>query len=197
MLRGIASRCNFARFGSVTGDGANVAQELSGSSPIANLLSGGVDEVFTRTDSVGTANFLTDALGSPINMTNSSGSSLAQYVYEPFGNTTLVSGSSTNSYEYTGRENDGTGLYFYRARYYSPTLQRFISEDPIGLRGGINFYAYTSNDPTLYVDSFGVALKVEDVKLSAGPPHLLIYESKFGKSRNVVLHPSTAEQLRK
>jgi integrase/recombinase XerD len=42
-----------------------------------------------------------------------------------------------------------------------------------------------------------LALKVEDVKLSSGPPHLLIYESKFGKSRNVVLHPSTAEQLRK
>lgn len=42
-----------------------------------------------------------------------------------------------------------------------------------------------------------LALKVEDVKLSADPPHLLIHESKFGKSRNVVLHPSTAKQLRK
>ena len=38
-----------------------------------------------------------------------------------------------NSYQYTGRENDGTGLYFYRARYYAPALGRFISEDPIGL----------------------------------------------------------------
>ena len=42
-----------------------------------------------------------------------------------------------------------------------------------------------------------LALKVEDVKLNTSPPHLLIHESKFGKSRNVVLHPSTAEQLRK
>ena len=55
-------------------DGANVTQEISGGSPIANLLSGGIDEVFTRTDSSGTANFLTDALGSTINLTNSSGS---------------------------------------------------------------------------------------------------------------------------
>ncbi len=42
-----------------------------------------------------------------------------------------------------------------------------------------------------------LALKVEDVKFSATPPHLLIHDSKFGKSRNVVLHPSTAEQLRR
>jgi len=37
--------------------------------------------------------------------------------------------------EFTGRENDGTGLYFYRARYYNPTFQRFIAQDPIGFGG--------------------------------------------------------------
>jgi integrase/recombinase XerD len=41
-----------------------------------------------------------------------------------------------------------------------------------------------------------IALAVEDVKLDATPPHLLVHESKFGKSRYVVLHPSTAEKLR-
>jgi len=137
-------------------DGANIAQEISGGSPIANLLSGGIDEVFTRTDSSGTANFLTDALGSTINLTNSSGGSLAQYAYEPFGNTTVTSGSSTNSYEYTGRENDGTGLFYNRARYYSPTVQRFVSEDPIGLSGGINIYAYGANNPLSFVDPSGL-----------------------------------------
>jgi RHS repeat-associated protein len=52
-----------------------------------------------------------------------------QYTDEPFGNTTL-SGSDTIAY--TGREMDATGpcLYFYRARYYAPILQRFVSEDP-------------------------------------------------------------------
>lgn len=38
--------------------------------------------------------------------------------------------------KFTGRENDGTGLYFYRARYYNPTYQRFIAQDPIGFAGG-------------------------------------------------------------
>ncbi len=55
----------------------------------------------------------------------------------------------------TGRENDSTGLYFYRARYYSPTLQRFISEDPIGFDGGINLYTYAGNQPTGRVDPSG------------------------------------------
>jgi hypothetical protein len=42
--------------------------------------------------------------------------------------------SSANRAQFNGRENDQTGLYYYRARFYSPSLQRFISEDPIGLR---------------------------------------------------------------
>ncbi len=63
---------------------------------------------------------------------------------------------STNTYQYTGRENDGTGLYFYRARYYSPTLQRFISEDPLGFRGGdANLYAYVWNSPSNFFDPIG------------------------------------------
>jgi hypothetical protein len=48
-------------------------------------------------------------------------------------------------------------LYYYRARYYSPTLQRFISEDPIGLTGGdTNFYAYVGNDPISFADALGL-----------------------------------------
>ena len=58
-------------------------------------------------------------------------------------------------FQYTGRENDGNGLYYYRARYYNPSIGRFISEDPIGFRGGINFYAYVRNNPTLFKDPTG------------------------------------------
>jgi RHS repeat-associated protein len=130
-------------------------QELSGTTPTANLLTGGADEYFTRTDSSWTANFLTDALGSTVGLADSSGTVQTAYSYEPFGNTT-VSGSSTTPYQYTGRENDGTGLYFNRARYYSPTLQRFVSEDSIDFKGGgANFYAYVLNNPMLYRDPSG------------------------------------------
>jgi RHS repeat-associated protein len=141
-------------------DGVNPVQELSGASVSANLLTGlGVDEYFQRTDTSGPASFLRDALGSTVALTGASGNSLASYAYEPFGNTT-VSGSSTNSYQFTGRENDGTGLYFYRARYYSPTLQRFIDEDPLGFRGDNNLYDYALASPMNWRDPSGLDVTV-------------------------------------
>lgn len=62
---------------------------------------------------------------------------------------------NANSYEFTGRENDGAGLYYYRARYYSPTLQRFIAQDPIGFHGGLNLYSYVGDDPIDVFDLLG------------------------------------------
>ncbi|MCA9421820.1 MAG: RHS repeat-associated core domain-containing protein, partial [Nitrospira sp.] len=60
-------------------------------------------------------------------------------------------------YQFTGREHDGTGLLYYRARYYSPVIQRFISEDPVGFAGGDpNLYAYVANSPTNKTDSLGL-----------------------------------------
>jgi len=54
------------------------------------------------------------------------------------------------------RENDGTGINYYRARYYDPSLHRFISEDPIGFAGGnVNLYGYTNNSPTNFRDPSG------------------------------------------
>ncbi|WP_447980245.1 RHS repeat-associated core domain-containing protein [Candidatus Nitrospira bockiana] len=56
--------------------------------------------------------------------------------------------ASTSAFQYAGRENDGTGLYYYRARYYSPRLQRFISEDPLDCgSGNVNLYSYIRNSP--------------------------------------------------
>lgn len=49
-----------------------------------------------------------------------------------------------------------TGFYYYRARYYDPKIGRFISEDPIGFRGGINFYAYVENNPVNDTDPTGL-----------------------------------------
>jgi RHS repeat-associated protein len=138
-------------------DGVNPVQELSGASVSANLLTGlGVDGYFQRTDANGTANFLTDALGSTVALTGASGNTLASYTYEPFGNTS-VSGSSSNPYQFTSRENDSTGLYFFRARYYSPALQRFIGEDRLVSHVSQNLYAYAENDPAVLGDPLGLS----------------------------------------
>jgi RHS repeat-associated protein len=141
-------------------DGANPVQEKAGAGVTANILPGlGTDEYFTRTDSAGTRTVLPDALGSTLALTDSTGTLTTQYTYEPFGNTTPLGTSSTNSFQYTGRENDGTGLYYYRARYYSPVLSRFISEDPLQCerRSGKNLYVYAEDSPLRYTDPTGTS----------------------------------------
>ncbi|HKZ80773.1 MAG TPA: RHS repeat-associated core domain-containing protein [Pyrinomonadaceae bacterium] len=135
--------------------GANVVQEQSSQTGNANVLSGGIDEVYTRSDATGTWSPLVDGLGSLLSLTDASGALQTEYSYGAFGSSTSPGPSNSNVTQYTGRENDGTGLYFNRGRYYSPQLQRFLSEDPIGMAGGINLYAYVENNPISFTDPFG------------------------------------------
>src|SRR5206468_4209786 len=60
--------------------------------------------------------------------------------------------------QFTGRENDGNGLYYYRARYYAASYHRFISEDPAGFdsQSPPNLYTYVGNNPTNNVDPLGL-----------------------------------------
>jgi len=139
-------------------DGLNAVQEMDGSlSTIANLITGlGLDETFVRTDGAGTVSLLADALGSIVALANASGAIATQYTYGPFGQVSVTGAPSTNSSQFTGRENDGTGLYYYRSRYYSPGLGRFISDDPVGLVGGINATTYVGDNPLMFVDPLGL-----------------------------------------
>jgi RHS repeat-associated protein len=89
-------------------------------------------------------------------LSDSSGVVQTEYTYEPFGLVTTTGSSTGNTLAFTGREADGTGLYFYRARYYDPRLQRFTAEDPLRELGGINSYSYVSNQPTFYIDPYGL-----------------------------------------
>ena len=145
-------------------DGPNVAQEQSGGTVTANMLSGSVDENFLRTDSTGSYSYLTDALGSTVALTDSTGTNIDQYSYSPYG-MLAASGSNSNPYTYTGRESDGLGLYYYRARYYNPTTGRFLSEDPMGFAGsGTNLYAYAGDDPIDFSDPFGLRCECKPQK---------------------------------
>ncbi len=140
-------------------DGEDVLAELAGTTPTATYIrSLSIDEPFIRKQSGGDELFQTDALGSALALTDSTGSSGTTYTQEPFGKTTKT-GTSTNTFQYTGREQDQTGLFYYRARYYSPILQRFITEDPIEYSSGdLNLYAYVINRPTAFVDPSGEAI---------------------------------------
>ena len=110
-------------------------------------------------DSSGARSFLTDALGTTLGLTDSIGSIQTSYSYEPFVSVAVSGTITTNSFTFTGREMDATGLYFYRARYYAPALQRFFSEDPIGFDGGdMVLYAYANANPISRFDPLGLSV---------------------------------------
>jgi len=149
-------------------DGTNAVQEQMGGAATANMLSGGVDEHFERTDATGSYSFLTDALGATAALTDANGNTVEQYSYSPYG-LLSATGSNSNPYTYTGRESgDGLGLYYYRARYYNPATGRFLSEDPLGFRGsGPNLYAYVGDSPTNATDPLGLATYLVNRQLAA------------------------------
>ena len=98
-----------------------------------------------------------DALGSITAMTDVNGQVAQTYEYDSFGNIANQTGNIENPFTYTGREYDAeTGLYFYRARYYDARAGRFINEDPIGVKGGMNLYCYVKDGPIIKKDAFGL-----------------------------------------
>lgn len=137
--------------------GEQVAAESTGENHNLLLTGLGLDESLSRSTSAGTEPYLTDALGSTLALTNASGAPTTEYAYQPFGTTTSTGPTSSNTDKYTGRETDGDGLQYNRARYYDPSMARFISRDPSGLTGsGINLYRYASDDPMNTVDPRGL-----------------------------------------
>jgi len=136
-------------------DTFDIAQAIENGTPVSILRSRRIDEPLVLG---GSEYYLADALGSVIGLTDATGALRVSYNYEPFGRTEAIGGGS-NVFQYTGRENDSTGLYFYRARYYSPGLQRFITEDPLAFASGDpNLYRYVVDNPTNHTDPTGRGL---------------------------------------
>jgi RHS repeat-associated protein len=110
-------------------------------------------------NSTNSRTYLTDALNSVIAQLNADGNTVANsYAYSPYGESQTIGVDGTsNPNQYTSRENDNTGLYFYRARYYDPVIKRFINEDPIRTRAGLNFYQYVDGNPIMLIDPLGLA----------------------------------------
>ena len=104
-----------------------------------------------------------DALGSVRMVTDDAGDVVAQFEHGAYGK--LLDGGFDSvpggmPFGFIGglgvRTDATTGLLYMRNRWYSPSVQRFISRDPIGLRGGANLYAYVGNRPTDAIDPYGL-----------------------------------------
>ena len=116
------------------------------------------------------------------------------YAYSPYGETVALGLDEGNPLQYTGRENDGTGLYYYRARYYDPGLKRFIADDPIGVEAGTNLYAYVRGNPISAIDPTGEAdVRIDNAYRAAGlpppPPDPTKSQQCYNRCR-VVLFPA-------
>jgi RHS repeat-associated protein len=141
---------------SVLYDGLDTVRESGPEGDASYLRTLGIDEALSRTDATGTLAYLPDVLGSTLALADSGGGLSTTYTYAPFGETAVSGLPSSSPFQFTGRENDGTGLYYYRARYYDPGRGRFANEDPIGLVGGVNPYVYVNGNPLRFTDPTGL-----------------------------------------
>jgi len=99
-------------------------------------------------------------LGSTRALTNSQAAVTDRYSYDAFGQLLSSSGTTVNSFLYTGEQkDDAAGLYYLRARNYDPALGRFMSQDPhqgtLQEPSSLNRYVYVQNNPVNMTDPTG------------------------------------------
>jgi RHS repeat-associated protein len=95
-----------------------------------------------------------------VGLTDSNGTLVETYQYDPDGNLTSSTGSVANPWRFAGGYFDsGTGLYKFGARYYDPTLGRWSQQDPLSGKltdpNSLNRYLYVSDDPVSLTDPSG------------------------------------------
>jgi RHS repeat-associated protein len=100
---------------------------------------------------------IADRMGTPQLASNSSGTTVWQTTYQPFGTTGNVSASITQNLRLPGQYYDvETGFSYNLNRDQMPNLGRYVEADPIGLVGGTNAYAYVGGMPLSAIDPLGL-----------------------------------------
>jgi RHS repeat-associated protein len=123
---------------------------------------GGIGGLLARTDANGNSTFYhSDGAGNVTTLVDAQQNIAARYLYGPFGNLIGRWGklADANSMQLSSMPKHGpSGLSGYPFRFYDPTLQRFLNQDPIGEAGGMNLYGLAANSPLNGVDPLGLDL---------------------------------------
>lgn len=150
-------------------DGIHVVAEVSGFGAVRKSYAygPGVDNILSMTTCGATTNtyyYLKDHLGSVLAVADETGAVVESYSYDAWGRVSvygptgepIAASAIGNRILFQGREySSASGLYFFRARWYDPITGRWLSNDPIGILGGVNQYTALGNNPVNIVDSFG------------------------------------------
>lgn len=111
-------------------------------------------------------------MGSVRAISDAAGAVTATWRTDEFGVPTATTGTTTQPFAYTGEPRDATGLSYLRARYYDPSLGRFMSRDPLvgssSSPQSLNRYVYAANNPQTYVDPSGRCFMVVPGAAAAG-----------------------------
>ena len=145
-------------FSSDWGDPASPAQQTHENVYLAGSVVAIIDHAWPSNAVLATKYQHTDALGSPVAVTNASGQVIERMDYEPWG--AIIGKPNHNGIGYTGHVMDGaTGLTYMQQRYYDQSIGRFLSVDPVTAHAkpGQNFnrYWYAANNPYKFVDPDG------------------------------------------
>ena len=141
-------------------DGHHVIAEVSGAGSLLRSYAyyPGVDRPHSVKMGDSLYYYVSEAPGHVSGVVNASNVLVNRYEYTAFGEAITTTEGVAQPLRFGAREYDSeTKLYFHRARYYDPQLGRFISEDPIGLNGGINAYVFAANDPITLTDPYGLS----------------------------------------
>lgn len=159
-------------------DGVQVIADLSSAGAIIRsyIWGPGIDNLIALTTCGATTNTyyaIKDHLNSVQALVDSTGAIVESYRYDAWGRVLgvynasgaiLSSSALTNRYLWQGREYSWrSGLYYFRARWYEPVTGRFLSNDPIGISGGLNQYVFCGNNPVNFRDPLGLCKDVSSV----------------------------------
>jgi len=152
-------------------DGIQVVAEVDGTGNLKKsyVYGSGIDNPISMTVYAATTNtyyFIKDHLGSTLALTDALGNIVESYRYDAWGRVLGVYNSAGTQIDesalgnrilWMGREySSRSGLYYFRARWYDPTIGKWISSDPIGISGGLNQYVFCANNPVNMKDPLGL-----------------------------------------